>query len=94
MFDLSKHQEYSSFYTDYNSLHDPHLKAYYYQPAMKKKLMVNKFVTPTGLRVICSLKEYNAYRNFLEMEFMKVHKRKEEERDHRVCVCVCVRYPV
>lgn len=46
------------------------------------------YVTPS-LRVVCrSLKEYNAYRNFLELEFMKLRKREEEEmreRERKVC---------
>ena len=40
------------------------------------------------LHVVCrSLKEYNAYRNFLESEFMKLYKAKEDavnEKERRV----------
>lgn len=47
---------------------------------MKRKLVANQFITPDQ-QVICSLKEYNAYRNFLEMEFKKLRKREEEEKE-------------
>lgn len=40
VFDLSNSQEYYQF-LEYNSLHDPHLKAYYYRKAMKEKLLKN-----------------------------------------------------
>lgn len=79
VFDLSISKEHSSF-TEYNSLHDTHLRAYYYRPTMKKKLISNGFVTE-NLKVICSLREYSAYHNFLEMEFMKLRRRQEEEKE-------------
>ena len=42
-----------------------------------------RYVTP-DLHVIChSLKEYNAYRNFLEFEFMKLRKQQEDEVKER-----------
>ena len=38
----------------------------------------------SDLHVIChSLKEYNAYRNFLEFEFMKLRKQQEDEVKER-----------
>ena len=40
VFDLSNSQEYYQF-LEYNSLHDPHLKSYYYRKAMKDKLLKN-----------------------------------------------------
>ena len=97
MFDLSNPKEYSSF-TEYNSLHDPHLKSYFYHPDMKRKLIDKGFIT-RDLNVICSLKEYNAYRNFLEMESMKLHRKEneEKEREWRVCeayICRQILFPV
>ena len=79
MFDLSNTQEYSPF-IEYNSLHDPHLKSYFYRPGMKRKLIANKFVTD-DLRVLCTLKEYNAYRSFLEREFMKLRREEKDKRE-------------
>ena len=83
-FDLSTPMECSSF-REYNSLQDPHLKAYFYHPEMKRKLIKNGFITEE-LGVVCSLKEYNAYRNFLEREFTKQCKQEKEEneRERRV----------
>jgi len=97
MFDLSNPKEYSSF-TEYNSLHDPHLKSYFYHADMKRKLIDKGFIT-RDLNVICSLKEYNAYRNFLEMESMKLHRKEneEKERERRVCeayICRQILFPV
>lgn len=79
VFDLSNSKEYESF-TEYNSLHDPHTKAYFNRPPMIRKLQNGGFVTEE-LKVTCSLKEYNAYRNFLEREFMKIRKTQEEMQE-------------
>ena len=71
LFDLSFPQEYLTFSSEYNSLHDPCLKDYFYREDIQKKLIRNGFVTK-DLYVKSSLKEYNEYRRFLENEFMKV----------------------
>lgn len=43
----------------------------------------HRYIT-SDLHVIChSLKEYNAYRNFLEFEFMKLRKQQEDEVKER-----------
>ena len=43
----------------------------------------DSYVT-SDLHVVChSLKEYNAYRNFLEFEFMKLRKQQEDEVKER-----------
>ena len=79
MFDLSTPKKYiSSTLLEYNSLQDPHLRSYFHYPPRKHKLKKTGFITD-DLDVICSLKKYNAYRNFLEDEFMKVHHQKFEE---------------
>lgn len=81
VFDLSTPKEHRAHaMSEYNSLHDPHLKSYLFRHDVKSKLISNGYVTPK-LSVICSLREYNAYRQFLEDEFMKLHKREEEERN-------------
>lgn len=73
----------TSILMDYNSLHDPYLKSYFYRHEKKTKLIKNGFITK-DLGVICSLKEYNAYRNFLENEFLKLHKAEFEVEDKEV----------
>ena len=84
VFDLTSPKEYmTSILMDYNSLHDPYLKSYFYCHEKKTKLIKNGFITKE-LDVICSLKEYNAYRNFLENEFLKLHKAEFEEEDKEV----------
>ena len=43
----------------------------------------HRYIT-SDLHVIChSLKEYNAYRNFLDFEFMKLRKQQEDEIKER-----------
>ena len=75
MFDLSIPQEHvASTLMEYNSLHDPYLKSYFHQSSMRDKLKKNGFITE-GLDVVCSLKKYNAYRHFLEGEFLKIHQK-------------------
>ena len=46
-------------------------------------ISMHRYIT-SDLHVIChSLKEYNAYRNFLEFEFMKLRKQQEDEVKER-----------
>lgn len=47
---------------------------------MTLKLQRSGFVT-SDLRVVCTLKEYNAYREFMECESMKLRKKQEDKRD-------------
>ena len=77
-FDLSRPIEDESF-TKYNSLHDPHTKAYFHRPLMIRKLQSNGFITE-NMKVVCSLKEYNLYREFMESESMKLRKTQEQEQ--------------
>lgn len=65
---------------EYNSLQDPHLRSYFYHPPRKRKLKKTGFITEE-LEVICSLKKYNAYREFLQGEFQKVYQQKFEEME-------------
>ncbi|XP_052605733.1 fibrous sheath-interacting protein 2-like [Peromyscus californicus insignis] len=50
--------------TTYQSLHDPHLKAYFRRKDMLKKLRQGGYITSNN-KVICSLKELNKYRQYL-----------------------------
>ena len=84
VFDLSTPKEYiTSTLMEYNSLHDPYLKSYFYQPTMQTKLTKNGFINEE-LDVICSLRKYNAYRHFLENEFLKMYKKQVEENHVRI----------
>lgn len=47
---------------------------------MCQKLQKNGFVTG-DMKVVCSLKEYKAYREFMECESMKLRKHQEEKLD-------------
>ncbi|XP_035281777.1 uncharacterized protein LOC118231737 isoform X2 [Anguilla anguilla] len=50
---------------DYNSLHDPHLRDYYHRRDLNDRLKKGNFITADN-EVICSLKEYNTYEEYLE----------------------------
>ena len=79
MFDLSSpKKQVISTLLEYNSLQDPHLRSYFYHSPRRCKLRETGFITD-DLDVICSLKKYNAYRQFLEGEFMKVYQHKYRE---------------
>lgn len=62
--------------SEYNPLHDPHARAFFHRPPMRRKLQRNGFVNDNG-QVVCSLREYNAYREFMECELIKVKKKME-----------------
>ena len=84
MFDLSiPKKQITTTLLEYNSLQDPHLRSYFYHPPRKHKLKESGFVNQ-DLEVICSLKKYNAYRHFLEDEFMKIHQQKRRETEVRL----------
>ncbi|XP_015736813.1 uncharacterized protein LOC107322827 isoform X2 [Coturnix japonica] len=66
--------------TEYNSLHDPHLRGYYDHKANLRNLKNRGLVTKDG-RVVCTLKEFNEYRQYLtrlKMEHENIKRREEE----------------
>ncbi|KAL8180412.1 UNVERIFIED_CONTAM: hypothetical protein K2H54_021999 [Gekko kuhli] len=57
----------------YNSLHDPHLRAFYKKKDNLQRLKKSGFVTDKN-KVVCTLKEFNEYRQYLtslKLEFEK-----------------------
>lgn len=72
-------------FSRYNALYDPHTKAFFHRPSMCQKLQKNGFIT-ADMKVVCSLKDYNSYREFMECESMKLRKRQEMiEKEQQVC---------
>ncbi|XP_055747400.1 uncharacterized protein LOC129829624 [Salvelinus fontinalis] len=57
----------------YNSLHDPNLNEYYHQKEMHEKLKKRNFITKED-NVVCSLKEYNTYKHYLDTVKTDHHK--------------------
>ncbi|KAK6308381.1 hypothetical protein J4Q44_G00216520 [Coregonus suidteri] len=57
----------------YNSLHDPNLNEYYHQKEMHDKLKKRNFITKED-NVVCSLKEYNTYKHYLDTVKTDHHK--------------------
>ncbi|XP_011716664.3 fibrous sheath-interacting protein 2 isoform X1 [Macaca nemestrina] len=50
--------------TQYKSLHDPHLKAYYKRKDILKRLKKGGYITSNN-KVVCTLRELNKYRQYL-----------------------------
>ncbi|XP_023832539.1 DNA ligase 1-like [Salvelinus sp. IW2-2015] len=66
----------------YNSLHDPNLNEYYHQKEMHEKLKKRNFITKED-NVVCSLKEYNTYKHYLDTvktDHHKTHSKKLKEQ--------------
>ncbi|XP_021272781.1 fibrous sheath-interacting protein 2-like isoform X2 [Numida meleagris] len=66
--------------TEYNSLHDPHLQAYHNRKANLRNLKNKGFVTDDG-KVVCTLKEFNEYRQYLtrlKLEHEETKRREEQ----------------
>ncbi|KAM9598515.1 uncharacterized protein ACIBXB_004252 isoform 1-T1 [Morphnus guianensis] len=71
--------------TDYNSLHDPHLRAYHKRKDNLQRLKREGYVTSDG-KVVCTLKEFNEYRQYLttlkleaEKTFMREEKKLQQD---------------
>ncbi|XP_074965039.1 uncharacterized protein LOC142064255 [Phalacrocorax aristotelis] len=72
--------------TEYNSLHDPHLRAYHKRQDNLQRLKRGGFVTSDG-KVVCTLKEFNEYRQYLtglKLEAEYVFRREEERLRQRL----------
>nr|KAF6392613.1 hypothetical protein mPipKuh1_007802 [Pipistrellus kuhlii] len=66
--------------TQYNSLHDPHLRTYHSREDIRRRLRKGGYITRNN-EVICSLKEFNQYRQYLtslKLDFER-HYFKEQE---------------
>ncbi|XP_035257223.1 fibrous sheath-interacting protein 2-like isoform X1 [Anguilla anguilla] len=57
----------------YNNLHDPHLRHYYHRQDRRNMLKEGNFVTDDN-EVICSLKDYNTYEEYLRRLKMVANK--------------------
>ncbi|XP_032054407.1 fibrous sheath-interacting protein 2 [Aythya fuligula] len=67
--------------TEYNCLHDPHLQAYYNRKDTLQSLKSKGFITSSG-KVVCSLKDFNEYRQYLttlKLEAEKIRRQEEEK---------------
>ncbi|XP_074429639.1 uncharacterized protein LOC141738341 [Larus michahellis] len=67
--------------TEYNSLHDPYLQEYHNRKDNLQRLQRKGLVTSEG-RVVCTLKEFNEYRQYLTTLKLRAQQvsRQEEER--------------
>lgn len=77
-FDLT--DPYSMLMTNgYKPLHDPHLKQLIKSPYMRRRLRKGGFITRDG-KVLCTLKEFNEWRQYLRKIHLSLEKRKEREQ--------------
>ncbi|XP_064200245.1 fibrous sheath-interacting protein 2-like isoform X1 [Anguilla rostrata] len=67
----------------YNCLHDPHLRHYYQKKELKDKLRKGNFITEDN-EVICSLKDYNMYEDYLRSLKMVADRSRVEEQMDRM----------
>lgn len=63
----------------YKPLHDPHLKPHLTAPRMRRRLYRGGFVTSEG-KVLCTLKEFNEYRQYLRKINLALERKREEEQ--------------
>ncbi|XP_068723321.1 microtubule-associated protein futsch-like [Montipora capricornis] len=64
----------------YNFLHDPHLKEYFQNAAMRKRLVDKGFITPSGY-VKCTLLEFNMFRQWIrKLKLDRIHQGRRRER--------------
>ncbi|KAK3104092.1 hypothetical protein FSP39_024350 [Pinctada imbricata] len=64
---------------EYQPLHDPHLRHHFSSPKMRRHLERNGFITNEG-KVICNLKEFNQYRQYLRKIYL-LEKAREGKGD-------------
>lgn len=77
-FDLT--DPYSMLMTNgYKPLHDPHLRALIKSPYMRRRLRKGGFITRDG-KVLCTLKEFNEWRQYLRKIHLSLEKRHEKEQ--------------
>ncbi|CAM5165796.1 unnamed protein product [Natator depressus] len=68
--------------TKYRSLHDPHLRSYYKRKNNLRRLKKGGYVTNDN-KVVCTLKEFNEYRQYLttlKLEFEKNYMREQHKK--------------
>ncbi|XP_005876660.1 PREDICTED: fibrous sheath-interacting protein 2-like [Myotis brandtii] len=58
----------------YNSLHDPHLRAYHSRKDIQKRLKEGGYTTSIN-EVACNLREFNRYRPYLNKSKVKLQKK-------------------
>ncbi|XP_039202147.1 fibrous sheath-interacting protein 2 isoform X2 [Crotalus tigris] len=70
----------------YKSLHDPHLRAYYKRKDNLRRLKKSGLITDKN-KVVCTLKEFNEYRQYLtsrKLEFEKHYLREQKMLEKQV----------
>lgn len=74
-FDLNDPYLYSPLTSHYyEPLHDPHLKQHFKQPALRRRLVKNGFITREG-RVLCTLKQFNEWRQYIRRIYIAMERR-------------------
>ncbi|KAL4224670.1 Fibrous sheath-interacting protein [Mactra antiquata] len=68
---------------EYQPLHDPHLRSHFNSQLMRRHLIKRGFISEDG-KVLCSLKEFNQYRQYLRhIYFLEIANERKEELTRR-----------
>ncbi|XP_078514290.1 uncharacterized protein LOC144773261 isoform X6 [Lissotriton helveticus] len=72
--------------TQYKSLHDPHLSAYYKRKDILRRLRKGGYITSNN-KIVCTLKEFNEYRQYLtsiKLDFEKCYLKEQRLIEEQV----------
>ncbi|XP_056423455.1 fibrous sheath-interacting protein 2 [Hyla sarda] len=67
--------------TEYNNLHDPHLKSFFYNKKRHSHLLSQGYITKDN-QVKCSLQEFNEYNNYIHHRMIDLNKQYVKEQEH------------
>ncbi|XP_071995599.1 fibrous sheath-interacting protein 2-like isoform X2 [Engystomops pustulosus] len=65
--------------TEYNNLHDPHLRSYFYNKTRHSHLLSRGYISKDN-RVKCSLAEFNQYHNYIQHRMIALNKQYLKEQ--------------
>ncbi|KAM4041614.1 fibrous sheath-interacting protein 2 isoform 2-T2 [Anomaloglossus baeobatrachus] len=67
--------------TEYNNLHDPHLKSFFYNKVRYSQLQTRGYITKNN-HVTCSLLEFNQYNNYIRHQVIGLNRQYLKEQEH------------
>ncbi|KAM3930876.1 fibrous sheath-interacting protein 2 [Leptodactylus fuscus] len=67
--------------TEYNNLHDPHLKSFFYNKIRRGQLLSRGLISKDSM-VKCSLQEFNQYSNYIHHRMTALNKQYMKEQEH------------
>ncbi|XP_077139046.1 fibrous sheath-interacting protein 2 [Ranitomeya variabilis] len=67
--------------TEYNNLHDPHLKSFFYNKSRYGQLQTRGYITKNN-HVKCSLLEFNQYNNYIQHKMIALNRQYLKEQEN------------